>query len=390
MAGFHNTNGEMQQLPLRVEMYAEAAARGQCLQEYVNQKFPTDAARFGTTFQQLCASEGIFLKANTELGIRPSTMQAMFDGIERQAGTVVREGVPSSRILAPAVIMGAVEDKLVADLNMTPAAFDKLVAYDETIDRERYEQPVINMAKPEAGRSQVTTQGVEPPTMMTLSLSEKSYKIPTFSLGLEITDEAVKALKIDFVAMSLARQAAIQRNERANGYMLALLNGDLDNNDGSLSSLGYSVNASTLDASATGGTLTQKSWIKYLMRNGTRRKINWIVCDIDSALATENRTGRPTIQTDNPNSARIDTTFNVANPTWPTQVNLFLTQDTNWPALTMMGLDSTAAIRRVRNLSADYAAIEAYVMKKTKAMRFDFAEHVNRMFPEAFDVLVRA
>lgn len=390
MAGFRNANGEIQQVPLQVTMYAQAAERGQSFQEYVNNTYPTDAQAYGTTFQQLCASEGIYLKANTELGIRPSTMEAMFNGFDRQAGTVVREGVPSSRILAPAVIMGAIEDKLVADLNMTPAAFDRLVAYDETIDRERYEQPVINMTKPEAGRSQVITQGVEPPTMMTLSLSEKSYKIPTFSLGLEITDEAVKALKIDFVAMSLARQAAIQRNERANGYMLALLNGDLDNNDGSLASLGYSVNASTLDAAATGGTMTQKAWIKYLMRNGTRRRINWIVCDIDSAMAVEGRTGRPTNQTDNPTSPRIDTTFSVANPTWPTNVNLFLSQDTNWPALTMMGIDSTSAIRRVRNLSADYAAIEAYVMKKTKAMRFDFAEHVNRMYPEAFDVLVRA
>lgn len=390
MAGFRDADGAVQQLPLQVSMYAHAAERGQSFQEYVNHTYPTDAQAYGTTFQQLCASEGIYLKANTELGIRPSTMQAMFDGFDRQAGTVVREGVPSSRILAPAVIMGAIEDKLVADLNMTPAAFDRLVAYDETIDRERYEQPVINMTKPEAGRSQVITQGVEPATMMTLSLSEKSYKIPTFSLGLEITDEAVKALKIDFVAMSLARQAAIQRNERANGYMLALLNGDLDNNDGSLASLGYSVNASALDGAATGGTMTQKAWIKYLMRNGTRRRINWIVCDIDSAMAVESRTGRPTVQTDNPTSARIDTTFSVANPTWPTNVNLFLSQDTNWPALTMMGIDSTSAIRRVRNLSADYAAIEAYVMKKTKAMRFDFAEHVNRMYPEAFDVLVRA
>lgn len=390
MSAFQNPSGQIQQLPLDVTMYRAAAEAGQSFQEYVNRTYPTDPSRYGTTFQQLCASEGIYLRGDRELGIRPSTMQAMFDGaVEQKAGVITKDGVPQSRILAPAVIMGAIEDRLQQNFTMTPAAFDQLVGYDETIDRDRYEQPVMNFDKPSEGRSQVISQGVEPATMMTLSLSEKSYKIPTFSLGLTVTDEAVKALKIDFVALSLARQAMVQRNERAQGYLLALLNGDVDNGDGSLASKGYSVNASALDAAA-GAALTQKAWIKYLMRNGTKRQIQWIIADIDSAMAVEARAGRPTVQTDDPTSNRIDTTFDIANPTWPTRVKLFLTQDSNWPALTMMGLDPRFAIRRVRNLSADYAAIESYVMKREKAMRFDFAEHVNRMFDEAFDVLVRA
>lgn len=389
MAKFIDAQGAQHEVPLAVSMYREAAEAGQSFQQFINTRFPTNVEKHGSTFNQLLASEGIFLKPNRELGIRPSTLAEILNP-RIDAAQNVKEGVPASRILFPATIMQALEDKLVANLAINANAFDSMVGYEETITGERYEQPVINMSKPEAARSNGIAQLAQPGSMLTLTTSDKAYKIPTFSLGLEVSDQALRASTLDFVAMSLARQAAVERNERAQNYILALLNGDTDNNDGSLSSLGYAVNASTLDASSTGGTLTQKAWMKYLMMNGTKRTLTHLVTDIDTALKIEGRTGKPTIVQDDGTTHRFDTQFNVMNPTWAKNPSLFLTDISSWPANTIMGLDKTWAIRRVRNLSADYNGIESYVLRRSTAMRFDFGEHVNRLYNEAYQTLVLA
>lgn len=389
MAKFIDASGAQHELPITVHMYREAAEAGQSFQQYLNTKFKTNAEQYGTVFQQALASEGIYIKANRDLGIRPSTLAEILNP-KIEAAQNVKEGVPVSRILFPAVVMQAIEDKLVANLTMNANAFDAMVGYEETISGERYEQPVINMTKPEQARSQGIAQLAQPASMLTLTTSDKAYKIPTFSLGLEVSDQALRASTLDFVAMSLARQAAVERNERAQNYVLALLNGDVDNNDGSLSSLGLAVNASTLDSTSTGGSLTQKAWMKYLMLNGTKRTITHLVTDIDTAMKIEGRTGKPTIMQDDGTTHRFDTQFTVLNPTWARNPALFLTDIASWPANTIMGLDRAWAIRRVRNLSADYNGIESYVLRRSTAMRFDFGEHVNRLYNEAFQTLVLA
>lgn len=393
MTAFLDAAGATQQVPMTVDMYRQAAENGMTFQQFVNRQYPTNVERHGTTFQQMLASEGIFMQANRELGIRPSTMAEILDGVtpmhSNVSGPTVKDGVPASRILFPAVFLQAVEDKLVANLTMTADAFESMIASDESITGDRYEQPQINFKGPEAGFSQGITQLAAPASMLTITSSDKAFRIPTFAIGLEISDQALKASTLDIVALSLARQAAVQRNIRAQGYMLTLLNGDVDNGDGSLSSLGLSTASSTFDVLAVTGNnfITQKAWMKYLTVNGTRRTLTHLVTDLDTAMKIENRSGKPIITTDDPNSKRIDTTFNVMNPTWAKNPSIFLTQDANWPATTIMGMDKTWAIRRVRNINATYQAIEAFVMRRSQQMRFDFGEHVNRLHYDAFEVM---
>lgn len=392
MASFIDAAGAVHQVDLQVGMYREAAEAGMTLPQWLNTNYPTNAeVQGGTTFQQMLASEGIFMKPNREFGIRASTMDAILNGRpEIQGQSVIKDQVPTSRILFPAVMMQAVEDKLLASLTMTANAFEQLIAIDESINGERYEHPVINMTKPEAARSQGISQLAQPASMLTLTTSDKAYKIPTFALGMEISDQALKNTTIDFVAMSLARQAAVERNERAQNYVLAILNGDVDNGEGTLASLGLMDNSSTFDALSTGGTLTQKAWIKYLMKNGTKRVITHLITDVDTALKIEGRTGKPVVTQDDGTTNRFDTQFNVMNPTWAKNPSLFLTDNASWPANTIVGLDKNWAIRRVRNLSANYQGIESYVMRRSQQMRFDFGEHVNRAYNDAFGGMVLA
>lgn len=389
MTGFYDAQGAVQQIDLSVSMYRQAAEAGMTLPQWLAREYPTDTKKYGSTFTQLMADMGISVQPNREMGIRPSTMAEILNGTTgmKAGGVVVKDGVPASRILFPAVFLQAIEDKLVINLSMTADAFEEMIAVDESINGDRYEQPIINFSKPELGRHQGVAQLAAPPSMLTITSSDVAYRIPTFSIGLEVSDQALKAATIDIVALSLARQAAVERNERAQNYMTGLLNGDVDNNDGSLSSLGKVTTSTSLDAGATGGVMTHKAWMKYLMLNGTKRTLTHLVTDFDTAYKIETRTGKPAVTGDDSQTSRIDTQFQLMNPTWAKNPKIFLTQDAAWPASTIMGVDKRWAIRRVRNLAADFQAIEAYVLRRSQAMRFDFGEHVNRLFKDAFDVL---
>lgn len=386
MAKFFDRTGAIHELPLAVTMYRLAADNRMSMEQYLNATYGKDvnAEKDGTVFQQALASEGIYLKANRELGIRPSTLAEVLNGPTPQAGTIVRDGVPTSRILFPAVIMAAIEDKLVANLSIYANAFDQLVGYDETINGDRYEFPVLNFSKPEAARSQGVSQLSDVPSMLSITASDVARRIPNFAIGLEISDQALKISSLDLVAMALARQAAVERNERAQNYVLQLWNGDVDNNDGTLASKGLVDASSTFDAAATGGTLTHKAWIKFLMKNGTKRTLTHLVTDFDTAYKIETRAGKPVITNDDSQTSRIDTQFGIMNPSWAKNPQVFLCDLAGWPAGTIMGLDKAWAVRRVRNLGADYQAIESYVMRRSQAMRIDFGEHVTRMFDDAY------
>ncbi len=388
MASFLDASGSRHDVPLAVTMYKEAADAGMSLPQYINTNFPTNVGAHGSTFDQLLASEGIFIRGDIEHGIRPSTV---YDVLNKSAGVNTKDNSQPnpSRILFPAAILTAMEDRLLVDLEETPNAFDSMIAMEDSIPNDRFERPILNFTKPAGARSQGIAQLAMPNSMLVITASDVSRKIPTMSLGLEISDQAVKATTLDLVGLSLARQAATERNERTNGYILSLLNGDADVDMVALSTIsGKVVKANTLDAGIiVANTLSQTAWIKWLATNSTKRKITHVVTDLAGAMAIENRTGRPTVVTDNPNSPRIDTISSVINPSWEPNVKIFLSHDANWPAGIIMGMDSRYGIHRVKSLSASYEAIEALVMRRATQMRFDHGEIVYRLFDEAFEVL---
>jgi hypothetical protein len=222
-----------------------------------------------------------------------------------------------------------------------------------------------------------------PASMMTITVSDVARRIPTYGIGLEVSEQALKSTSIDFVALSIARQAAIEKNTRAQAALLAVWNGDLDSGDGSLSSLSQVKTTTSYDSAATGGVITQKAWMKFLMDGALKKTVTHVVTDIDTALKIEGRTGKPVITTDNPNSPRLDTLFTVANPLWPDSVKLYINTDSNWPASSIMALDKRYSLRRVTSMTANYSAIESYVMRRSTALRVDFGWEIHRMFSEA-------
>jgi len=383
---FLDENGARQELGLESSVYKAAHESNMTVPQYINRTYPTRADQYGTTFEQLCASAGLFMHRDKQFGLRPPTVAQILSGkaaAPMTAGTVIHDADPASRILFPAVILEMIESKLQVDRTTAPAVFDQLVAIDDSVAGDKVEQPVIDFTRPEGARMQGISQLALPAAMLTITVSDVSRRIPTVALGMEISDEAQRATTLDLVALAVGRQAAVERASKTDEYIAAFLNGDLDVGQSALSQ----VRAKTLDSTITAaGTLTQTAWIKYLYRNFKTRVIDWVICDLSAAMSIENRTGKPVVTTDDPNSPRIDALAHIVNP-GIRDVKIFLVEDGVIPANTIMGLDSRYAIRRIRNSEAQYQAVEQFVLRRGTALRFDFGEIAYRLFDTAFDVL---
>lgn len=391
MAAFIDAQGATQQVEMTLELVRSAADNSASVRDHVNALFPTDVAAYGDTFSQICASEGLIFRNDRKNGIRAGSLDAIVNGRPTldATGTIVKNPSNQARVLLMPAIGALVEDKLVADLDMNANAFDAMIALDTTIADDWLLWPEVNYSGPEAGRSQGVAQLAKPGTMLTLTTSEKSIRVPTFAMGIEYSEQATKYLNLDFISLSIARQVAVERNERANANLLAMLQGDADVGQASLSSLGKVKTAVSLDSTATTG-ITQKAWMLWLYSNSKKRKITHVVTDILGALAIQNRTGRPVIAGDNGTSPRINTNEVVSNPTWTDNVSIFITDDANWPAGTVMGVDARYGIQRVTSSNASYQAQEDFVLRRGHAMRFDYGSICRRLFADAWEVLTFA
>lgn len=382
-------NGQNTAVNLSLDTYREAADQGRSLRQHLAVIHPTNASKDGTAYQQVLEQCGIMVRGNKEFGLRASTMEEVLSPKDA-AGVVTKDGIPASRLLFPAVILDIIENKLAVDLTTNPNALNSMIAVEDNVQGDRWERPVLDFSKPEAARSASVSQLALPNVMMTITASDRPMRIPSWAIGLEISEQAQRSTTLDLVGLAVARQAAVEGNERANSYILSLLNGDTDFDMVALSAIaGKVTTAVSLDAAATAG-LTQTAWLGWLSNRSNRRTITHVVTNLAGAMAIENRAGKPTVQNDDPNSPRMDTLFSVLNPKWPTNVKIFLTDDPNWPANTIMGLDSRYAIHRVNSLTAQYSAIEQFVLKRSTAMRVDRGEMLYRLFDEAFEVLTYA
>lgn len=390
MAKFFDASGAIQEVNIDLDTIRSAANASVSLRELLNTQYQTDASKYGEVFAQVCASEGLVFNPSKVSGIKAPKLDAIFNPVEMQAGVVTSNSNPSNqaRVLLMPAILALIEDKLLANLAMNPAAFDKMVAQDDSISGDWVLWPEVSYSRPEAARSQRVAQLAAPAAMLTMTSAEKSVRIPTFSLGIEWSDQAAHIAGIDLIALSIARQAMIEKNDRANNNLAGMLNGDLDTGQAALTGA-KTATATSYDSTiaSAAGVLSHKAWMKYLYNNSNKRMISHVVTDINGALAIEGRTGKPVITGDNPASMRIDTIPAVMNPTWGPAVSVFINNDPNWPANTIMGLDSRYGIHRITSTSASYSAQENFVLRRASAMRFDYGQITRRLFDDAFDVL---
>jgi hypothetical protein len=376
-------------------LYKEALKKGITLRQLINSKYETASDMPIDTFTQFCTSAGLRFSKDEETGIPAANLLDIFEGTEAQAGSFVNQAAaPDSRILFPAAVLEAIENKLQGKENIATAAFESLVGYRQTIATSKFEQPVLNYSGtkgPESAQFQAIGQNTRPPLMLALSASDVTRKVPTTSIGMEISREALASNSLDIVGLSLARfYKMADYNEWATqiGY---LLSGDADAAVTSFSagtSALSSFTAASLDSTiVAAGTLTQKAWLKFLYKNSMTMTKTHIICDFDTALAIENRSGRPTNVMNNAMD-RLDVPFTISYPAFQSDIKIIVMPEGKFTANTIMGVDvPSPAIAKVTSSFSSYSAIEDVVMKKSTELRIDRGFLVYRMYDAAFNVM---
>lgn len=383
MPMFIDAAGAQQQVELSPSLFREAHRAGLSARAYINQTYQTAAGQ-PSAFEQFCASEGLIAGSNGAFGIRPSTLESI---LEPKAGVITKEDVPASRILFPIFTMAAVENKLRDRDYGAVALFEGNAAVVDTIDQEMFQRPVLDFSKPEQARSKPIAQLSEPASLLSITASDKSWRITGTSLGMEIADQALKATTLDLVVLAFTRQAEVEGLERVEQKLLAFLQGDSDLDMAALSGSNVQT-AQSYDSSVTvSGTLSQKAWVSWFFNKSRKRQINTVITDFAGALAIQNRTGRPTVQGDNGTSKRIEVTEEIINPQWPDRVRIMITMDPNWPANTILGFDRRYGYHVVNSTFLNYQAAEAYAIRRSTKYRIDSGSIAYRLFDEAWDVL---
>lgn len=404
MAKFYDASGALVEAEVPASVYADASKANLSVANHINRLYPTDAAKYGTTFDQMLASTGLLVPSasvQAQYGIRPPTMADVLEGRASFLGASNTQGVGTpngqqSRTLFPAAIIAYMETALVKDYTTDADQFDKLIGQEISVAQDTFEQPLINMNTiqgPQQARAARRAQLAGPNAMMTFTTSDKIRKIPTYALGMEFSNEALRATTLDLVGMSVRRFLAVERDSWVNSYLSDVYAGDNDINSSSLASLGYTVATNTLDSGAASGTITQKAWLKWLFRNRKYRKIDWVICDLSTYLKIEGRTGRPGLTAIDLTLPRVESQATVVNSLIG-DVKVFIVDDASAggpvPADTIVGLDSRYALARVRNTAANVTAAEKYALRQAEAFSIQFGEIVYRMHDDAFDTLTVA
>lgn len=385
-------NGGAQQIALSLDTYKAAFDAKLTLGQYVNSKYRTDPKKYGTAFAQMMASAGLFLRADNAYGVKPPTMAEMLNGdaakiavnlaVTRPDGS--KSDTVSGRLLFPAALLEMVENALRPNIETYIGAFMNMVSSTVNVSTPKYEQPIVNFTKARNSRSQPIAQLDKPPMMATFTVSEISKTLPTYAIGLEFSEQAMKSMTIDFIAKAIAEQQIFERASRMTDDLVGIVVGDTDSGQAALT--GFA--ASTLDSAATGGVLTQKAWVKYLRANWMKMSITDVICDIDTYLAIQNRTGRPTRSDESTSDERLNTVPKIVLPGIPGAVNVFVTDGSPLGTNTMLGLDRSKAFRRIVYTGAAYSEIENWVMRRGYGMRMDWSERIESLgFSEAFSLM---
>jgi hypothetical protein len=291
-------------------------------------------------------------------------------------------------------IIGEITSEMQKDRTTDSGVFESMIANNISVDTEHFEQPVVDyktLGGPEEAKATRVAQGAEPSKMLFFKTSDRIRRIGAWNIGMQWTDQALRNTTIDYVSRTVAHYLQVERDERVYRYINALYNGDGDLNIGAVSA----VTSTSLDTAATGGVLTHKAFLKFLARNRKFRKVTHLVGDLDTYLKVEGRTGRPGTTNYDPTLTRVDPQAGLINVGFGNDVRFFLVDSAAdggpVPANTLYALDATAAISRVTNTAASYSAVEAYTMKRSTAMRMDWAEEVFRSLGDSdlrpFDVL---
>ena len=354
---------------VRTEARYQAAAQG----------VAWDPAK-GDLLDQMFASSGLMdgQYGGNALTFADMQQQTLANGFRAPDGN---DNSIGARLLFPQMILETLRaNALDDDGSDIISQWQGLVAHTTNLNGQKAEQPIIDVSAPEGSRSGRIAQMAEPETMISITTGQKSYRVPTNSIGLLISDEARASTSIDIVRIVMEAQARGERIRRIEEQLKSMVLGDEDLDMEALAT----VKADTFDSSIVeNNTITKKAYIKWLMHNKYRANLTRVLTGIDEALLVDDQLAPTKTGTD---ATKIATPYGGVDFGIPTPRFMTFGQEVFGAGL-LVGLDPRYAIQRFVNISASYEAIEEYVMRKATGFRVDHGEMATRLHDEAWSVL---
>jgi len=366
---FRNREGQLAEAVLSVEDYKAAADKSLSLAQHLEQTYgmKTDSQKYGTVLQQMMASSGMYLNADRHTGLRPPSMKDILAGtVQINMSAITKpEGNngAGARLLFPEVIMQTIESELRTDDGDFLGTYNSMVGQTQSINGQKFEQPVIDITAPKSSEAQPISQMAEPDVMIGITTSDVSRKIPTKSIGLMISDEAQQASTLDLVNLIVGVQAREERVRMVENDIKAMVNGDVDRNETGLTATKFVTFDSTISSA---GAASHKAYIKWLRANYRKMTLDYIVTDEDTALALEGRSGKPTRDSVDDSGSQFSTAFSLEN-LGIRPPKILLVDTALLGVNTLVGLDSRSAIRRVINASY-FVVLKACALTMVKCL----------------------
>jgi len=384
---FEDYTGQRCEVEIDLSDYKAAAEDKKSLTQYYAEKYPTNENQL-TAMEQFCMSSGIRVRPDVKRGIPATNMDQIIHGFSKSAGTVVRgtgvdrQGV-AGRLLFPEIVLQLANEVLTDSKDDYLIPFEGSFAERISVAGPRVDQPLVNVTAPEGSAAMPIAQLALPAVMVSITLNEKSYTIPTKSIGLEVADQALQTTTIDFVTLTIAAQARGERIRRLEEDLVNIISGDVDYN---IPAVTFTA-ASVYDPALGTNKLTHKAWVKWLWANYRKMSLSHLITSDDGILDIDARAGRPTAQTDTSQDGnRVPGGYSLANAATP-QPTVLRVPTSVIGADRVVGFDRRFALRETTNVSASYSAIENFVLRRAVAFRLDYGVIVTKIMNEAFQGL---
>ncbi len=403
---YRDKSGSIKEGFMELGDYRIAADNNMRASAVVNARHSDADPTFGSAFEQGVRYLGIFPRGDLKYGVKPTTMKEMLDGTcttkmsgyQLASGSIVSQLTPTngmqpaSSLVVPELILGFIEEELRADYGVEESAWNRMFALNQTVTTALWSQPMINVTAPGEQDMRAQAQNALPTQMVGITASMTSKAIGVASIGLQISDEAIRDVTLDLVALIVREQTMGQRMRRLWKDLAAVVNGNPDAGESPLTPLGFKA---TYDSTAAANTITHAGYLKMLWDPSRIYSPDFMLGTLETYQAIENRTGRPLMfdpRTSGLNSG--DEGSYGLNPGMPSLINfttanpnMLLVPDGVVNAKQLVLFDSRYALARIQNVSANYSATEKQVLTRSNFLRYDLSEYTYRLREDAISVI---
>jgi hypothetical protein len=318
-------------------------------------------------------------------------------GFQLASGTIVSQQTPTnglqpaSSLVVPELILGFIEEELRADYGVEESAWNRMFALNQSVSTALWSQPMIDVTAPGSQDVRAQAQNSLPAQQVGITSSMTSKAIGVASIGLQISDEAIRDVTLDLVAIIVREQTMGQRMRRLWKDLASVVTGNIDAGQEALTPVGFKA---TYDSTAAANTITHAGYLKMLWDPSRIYSYDFMLGTLDAYQAIESRTGRPLMYDPNTTGNRGNEGSYGLNPGMPALINfttanpnMLLVPDGVVAAKQLCLFDSRYALARVQNVSAQYSATEKQIMTRSNFFRYDISEYVYRLREEAITVV---